>query len=281
MQLWFTEEHHGKVRISFKTKETLYHEESPYQVLDIIDTDFFGRVMLLDGLVMLTERDEFIYHEMISHVPMAVLKEAKKILIIGGGDGGTARELLKYKSVVKIDLVDIDEMVSRGAKEFFPALAPAFRDERLHTHYEDGIAFVKNSDEAYDLIIVDSTDPIGPGEGLFTGEFYTNCKNLLTDAGVLVVQSESPQWDEELVVSIQKKLRKIFPLFKMYQAFIPTYPSGHWLFSFASKGLDPLEDLDAEKWNSLEIKTKYYNTEIHKGSFALPNFVKEMIDERE
>lgn len=278
MDLWFNEDTQNAVRLSFRTKKTLYHEESKYQKLDIIETDFFGRVMLLDGLVMLTEKDEFIYHDMITHVPMAVSPHAKNALIIGGGDGGTARELLRYPSIERVDMVDIDEMVSRAAIDFFPKLAVAFKDKRLFTHYENGIEFIAKSKENYDLIIIDSTDPIGPGEGLFTTEFYTNCKKRLIKSGILVSQSETAQWNAPLVASIYEKQAKIFPVLKLYQAFIPTYPSGHWLFSFGSEKLDPIKDLQKEKWESLKLKTQYYNTEIHVASFALPNFIKNLIN---
>jgi spermidine synthase len=213
---------------------------------------------------------------MISHVPMAVLPAAKNILIIGGGDGGTARELLRYERVEKIDLVDIDEMVSRAARKFFPKLAVAFDDKRLNTYYEDGIEFVKKKHQKYDLIIIDSTDPIGPGEGLFTSEFYRNCAKLLTSKGALVNQSETAQWDKEMIRSIYKKISAIFPQVSLYQAFIPTYPSGHWLFSFASKNVDPVNDFNAIKWEALGLETKYYNAELHRGAFALPNFIKEL-----
>ena len=277
MDKWFTEQFKDISRFSFRFEEKLYHEESDYQKLDVFRTEFFGKVMLLDGLVMLTERDEFIYHEMISHVPMSILTQAKNILIIGGGDGGTARELLKYERVEKIDLVDIDEMVSRAAKKFFPKLASAFNDPRLSAHYINGIEFVKNAKIKYDLIIIDSTDPIGPGEGLFTSDFYNNCFKLLKANGALVNQSETAQWDPELVKSIYKKLSSIFPVLKIYQAHIPTYPSGHWLFSYAAKKTDPLADFNPVRWKKLKINTRYYNPDVHLGAFALPNFIRDLV----
>ena len=276
MEQWFTEQFQNSARFSFRFEEKLYHEESQYQKLDVYRTKFFGNVMLLDGLLMLTEKDEFIYHEMIAHVPMSVAPHAKNILIIGGGDGGTARELLRYETVEKIDLVDIDEMVSKASKKFFPRLASAFADKRLHTYYKDGIEFVRKTKEKYDLIIIDSTDPVGPGEGLFTSDFYSNCHSLLNKKGILVNQSETAQWAPELVKSIYNKITAIFPIVRLYQAFIPTYPSGHWLFSFASKKIDPVQDYNSSKWESLNIETKYYNSDVHKGAFAIPTFIKEL-----
>jgi spermidine synthase len=278
MDLWFSETHPIGTRFSFKVQNVLHHEKSPYQEMDIIATENFGSVMLLDDKIMLTEKDEFVYHEMIVHVPMAVNPGAKDILIIGGGDGGTARELLKYKSVAHIDLVDIDEMVSRAAKLYFPQLAPAFADSRLHTHYTDGIRFVAETAQKYDLIIIDSTDPIGPGEGLFTSDFFRNCKQLLNAGGCLINQSENPQWDDAIVRSVAQKLSNIFANYAIYQAFIPVYPSGQWLFSFASDSRHPIDDFDAAKWQDLNLTTRYYNTDVHTAAFALPNFVRKMID---
>jgi spermidine synthase len=229
---------------------------------------------------MITEKDEFIYHDMIVHVPMAVKKDVKNVLVIGAGDGGTIRELCRYDTIEHIDLVEIDEKVVEVCKKYFPSMTVSMDDKRVDIHYTDGLRFVRRKINEYDLIIVDSTDPFGPGEGLFTKEFYGNCYNALTENGVLVNQHESPFYinDAKAMCAAHKRLSSVFPLHKVYQAHIPTYASGHWLFGFASKGLHPVEDLDEEYWNSLGIKTKYYNTKLHKGSFALPSYVLDMLE---
>jgi len=280
MELWYTEEHTDNVRFSIKVSRQIYSGESPFQKIDIFDSEEFGRFLTLDGLMMATEKDEFIYHDMIVHVPMAVRPDIKKVLVIGAGDGGTVRELTRYDSIEKIDMVEIDEMVVEVCKKYMPQTAGKLDDPRVTLYFEDGLRFVRSKEDEYDLIIVDSTDPIGPGEGLFTKEFYGNCYKALNSEGILVNQHESPYYTNyaNAMKRAHKRIKELFPICKVYQAHIPTYPSGHWLFGFASKKFDPIADLDADRWNALNIDTKYYNTELHKGSFALPNYVKRMID---
>ena len=232
---------------------------------------------------MLTEKDEFIYHEMIAHVPMCVRPDAENILVIGGGDGGTVRELLRYSSVRHIDLVEIDEQVVDICKKYLPFTAAGLDDPCVSLHYEDGLRFVRKPVSAYDLIIVDSTDPFGPGEGLFTKEFYGNCFKALKDDGIMVNQHESPFYEQD-AYAMQRMHRRIvtsFSISRVYQAHIPTYPSGHWLFGFASKKYHPVEDADFARWRALGIKTRYYNTQLHAASFALPNYVEEMLEDVE
>ena len=282
MAIWFTE-HYPDVdaRFSIRAKRVLHTEETKFQRIDVIETEHFGRVLLIDGLIMLTERDEFIYHEMIAHVPINVHPNPQRILVIGAGDGGTIREILKHPEVKDLDLVEIDKKVHDLSKKYFPSISSGFKDERVNCHWQDGVRFVKESTDKYDLIIVDSTDPYGPGEGLFSTGFYTDCYNLLNNNGILVNQSESPQWTPNYVTGIHKKLSSIFPVFSFYQAFIPTYPSGHWLFGFASKNLHPIQDQKPNRWHEKKIETAYYNVDIHKASFALPNFVQNLLIENE
>ncbi|HSQ33590.1 MAG TPA: polyamine aminopropyltransferase [Peptostreptococcaceae bacterium] len=280
MELWYTEEWTENVRFSSKVKETLFSGQSDFQKVDVIDTVEFGKMLTLDGLVMVNEKDEFVYHDMISHVAMATNPQIKNVLVIGGGDGGTVREITRYSTVEKIDMVEIDEMVVRVSQKYLPITAEKLEDPRVNLYFEDGIEFVKGKENMYDLILVDSTDPIGPGEGLFTTEFYTNCFKALTEKGILVNQNESPYFAHNAreMRRAHNKIKDIFPISKVYQCHIPTYPSGHWLFGFASKDLDPIKDLDSNKWNSLGIKTKYYNTDLHVGCFALPSYVREMLE---
>jgi spermidine synthase len=257
----------------------LFSGKSEFQTVDVFESEEFGRFLTLDGLMMLTEKDEFIYHEMIVHVPMAVHPSAEKILVIGAGDGGVARELTRYQGVKRIDLVEIDKMVVDVCKEYLPQTACGFSDPRVNIYYQDGLKYIRRYKNEYDLIIVDSTDPFGPGEGLFTKEFYGNCSNALKDDGIMVNQHESPYYESYASAMKRAHLRIVesFPVSMVYQAHIPTYPSGHWLFGFASKKYHPINDLDSAKWNSLGLFTKYYNTDLHKGSFCLPNYVKEML----
>ncbi len=283
MDLWFTEQHTKNVRFSIKVDRQIYTARSRFQRIDIFESLEFGRFLTLDGLMMVTEKDEFIYHDMIVHVPMAVNPNIKNVLVIGAGDGGTIRELTRYSSIENIDMVEIDEEVVQVCKEYLPQLACKLDDSRVHIYFEDGLKYVRSREKIYDLIIVDSTDPFGPGEGLFTKEFYGNCFKALKEDGILVNQHESPFYSEDAksMRRAHQRIKQYFPICKVYQAHIPTYPSGHWIFGFASKKYDPVGDLNAQAWNQLDMKTKYYNTEIHKGSFAIPNYVKEVLEEDE
>lgn len=279
MELWYTEEQTDHIRFGVKVKKHLYTNQSDFQKVDIMDCFELGRTLTLDGLMMVNEKDEFIYHDMIVHVPMATNPAIKRVLVIGGGDGGTVRELCRYQSIEHIDMVEIDKMVVDVAREYLDFTACALDDKRVNLFYEDGIAFVKGKKASYDLILVDSTDPIGPGEGLFTNEFYRDCYDALTEEGILVNQNESPYYDQfsHEFKRANSKIRKIFPVSEVYQFHMPTYPSGHWLFGFASKGIDPVNNEEVDKWNDLGLETKYYNTALHRGAFALPTYVKDMM----
>ena len=277
MDLWFTEKHSDTVKFDIKIKEHLYSGASDFQKIDILQSEELGKILVLDGILMLTEKDEFIYHEMMTHIPMAVHPNARKILVIGAGDGGTVNQLVKYKSIEQIDVIEIDQLVVDKCKEYFPQLTKGFSDSRVTIKYEDGLKYVRKAKGIYDIIIVDSTDPFGPGEGLFAKEFYGNCFNALTDDGIMVNQHESafyPSYDD-IVAKTHNKIKHFFPISELYQAHIPTYPSGHWLFGFASKKYAGCEL--RENWADEGITTKYYNQELHKGCFALPNYVKELI----
>ncbi len=283
MELWFSERHTPNVKLSIKVEKLLYSGQSEYQRIDIFESKEFGRFLTLDGFMMLTEKDEFIYHEMITHVPMMVHPNPEKVLIIGAGDGGAVRELVKYESVKQIDLVEIDEMVVDVCKKYLPQTACALDDPRLQIHHEDGLKYIRSCEDQYDLIIVDSTDPFGPGEGLFTREFYGSCYKALHEDGIMVNQHESPFYKED-VAAMQRAHKRIvesFPISYVYQAHIPTYPSGHWLFGFASKKYHPLYDLDAKRWDALGLKTWYYTTHLHRGAFMLPKYVEDLLEEEE
>ena len=283
MELWFTEKHTPNVNFSIKVDRQLYSGKSEFQRIDIFDSREFGRFLTLDGYMMLTEKDEFIYHEMITHVPMCVNSKIQDVLVIGGGDGGTVRELLRYPTIRHIDLVEIDELVVEVCRRYLPQTAGCLAESRVKIHYEDGLKYVRHHEGKYDLIIVDSTDPFGPGEGLFTKEFYGNCYKALNADGIMVNQHESPFYEQD-AYAMQRAHKRIvdsFPISKVYQVHIPTYPSGHWLFGFASKKHHPVKDADFVKWNAIGLKTRYYNTQLHAGAFALPNYVEEMLKDVE
>jgi len=281
LDLWYTENWTENTKFSIKVKKHLHSEMSKFQKIDFFESEEYGKFFTLDGLMMVTEKDEFIYHDMITHVAMATNPKIKKVLVIGAGDGGTVRELTRYKNIEKIDMVEIDERVVRLSQEFLPITAEKLDDPRVTMYFEDGLKFVEDTESGkYDLILVDSTDPISVGEGLFTTGFYNNCFRVLGEEGILVNQHESPYF-EKFSKEMQKAHKKIldtFPIAKVYQFHQPTYPSGHWLFGFASKKFDPIKDHSPEEWEKLNIKTKYYNSELHRGCFALPNYVKEMLE---
>lgn len=283
MELWFSEYHSDDMKFSFRVRKQLFSKHSGFQHIQVLDSHEFGRVLVMDGFIMMTEKDEFIYHEMITHVPMAVHPDIRKVLVIGGGDGGVLRELCKYDQIEEISLVEIDPMAVEVARRYLPTVAVSFDDPRVSLIHEDGLRYVRRFRDAFDLIIVDSTDPFGPGESLFTREFYSNCRHALKEDGVLVNQHEGPYYreDAEEAAAIYKKTSVIFSIAQVYQAHIPTYPAGHWLFGFMSNRYHPVRDLDAGRWESLGLKTRYYNTRLHAGSFALPTYVNRLLDRGE
>ena len=256
MEMWFSEFHTPDVKHSIRVDRQLYSKQSAYQRIDIFETPEFGRVLTLDGNVMLTERDEFIYDEMITHVPM---------------------------SVHRIDLVEMDPQVIEACRAYLPSNACRMDDRRVHIYYENALKFIRKCEDEYDLIIVDSSDPFGPSEGLFTREFYGSCYNALREDGIMVNQQGSPFYAED-ATAMQRSHQRIattFPISKVYQAHIPTFAAGYWLFGFASKKYHPINDLDSNQWNALNMRTRYYTTRLHVGAFYLPAFLEEMLREVE
>ncbi len=283
MDFWFSESHTPDVKLSLKVKKQLYSRKSDYQKIDVFDTHEFGKVLSLDGNIMLTERDEFIYNEMITHVPMAVHPGIKRVLVIGVGDGGVVGELTRYERIKRIDLVEMDEQVAEACRQYLPANAGRLDDERVHIYYENALKYIRRCEDKYDLIIVDSNDPFGPAEGLFTREFYGNCYKALKSDGIMVNQQGSPFYaeDADAMQRSHKRIVNTFPISRVYQAHIPSFAAGYWLFGFASKKYHPIDDLNAEEWNLLHLKTKYYTTRLHRGAFYLPAFLEEMLQEVE
>ena len=283
MDFWFSEQHTKDVKLSIRIDRQLYSSQSEFQRIDVFDTPAFGRILVLDGYLMLTEKDEFIYHEMIVHTPMAVHPCVKNVLVIGAGDGGAVRELTRYPEIERIDLAEIDGQVIEVSKEYLPFTACKMDDPRLHVYVEDGLKFVRRKKAEYDLIIVDSTYPFGPGEGLFSREFYGNCFKALKEDGIMVNQHESPFYEQDAIAMqrAHKRIIESFPFSRIYQAHIPTYPSGHWLFGFSTKKYHPLRDLDEKRWNARGLKCRYYTTTLHRGAFYLPAYVEEMLKDVE
>lgn len=278
----YTEYYNGKTGLIVGVNKVLFSEESDYQKVEVLATDTWGNLMTIDGMVMLSEKDEFVYHEMLAHVGMFTHPQPERVLMVGGGDGGTAREVLRHPSVVEVDMVEIDETVVRASKEFMPGVG-AWESPKLNVLFEDGIRFVSDVNDTYDVIIIDGSDPVGPAEGLFEEDFLRSCHDILAEDGVLAAQTESP-WVPSYHKSINRvftALDALYPVTKMYLAWTPLYPGGMWSFCYAGKGPHPLSADTMERveegLSSFGDELNYYNREIHVGSFALPNFVREII----
>ena len=283
MELWFSENHTPDVKLSLRLDRHLYSVQSDYQQIDVFESREFGRVLALDGNIMLTERDEFIYDEMMAHVPMAVHPGIRNVLVIGAGDGGVIKELTRYDRIESIDLVEMDPLVLDVCRKYLPGNACRLDDERVHIYTGNGLKFIRRCENKYDLIVVDSTDPFGPSEGLFTKEFYGNCYKALCDDGIMVNQQGSPFYAEDAnaMQRSHKRIAETFPISRVFQAHIPTYAAGYWLFGFASKKYHPIDDLNKDAWNALGLKTRYYTTRLHVGAFYLPAFLEEFLKDVE
>ena len=242
-------------------------------------TEGLGNMLINDGVVMLSERDEFIYHEMIAHVPLFVHPSPKRILVIGGGDGGTMREVLKHRSVTRAVLVEIDAMVIQACREYLPAVSAAMDDPRLEIMVKDGVKFVAETEETFDVVLVDSTDPIGPAGPLFDKDFYKHVAKILTPDGILITQAASPFYDRYIQEPMFRNQRPFFKRLHMYNYSNLTYPGGLWSFGFGSNGICPLQNFDPAKVAASGISTRYYNAGVHLSSFMLPTFIAENLSE--
>lgn len=277
--VWLTDKN-DSIASSFRhTGEILFREKSPYQMVEVLDTYAYGKMLVIDKMVMTTEKDEFVYHEMIAHPAMLLHKEPKNILVIGAGDGGTVKELFKHSVVEKITMVEIDEVVVNAAKEHLPEIAIELTNPKLELIIGDGIQYVKDAkDKTFDLVIIDSSDPVGPAEGLFSVAFFENVHRILKDDGIMTAQSESPRFNEKACQELFEVYDQVFGAANVfpYLAHIPTYPSGQWAFAFCSKsGINPKTDFNRDMKGLTDLK--YYNEDLHFGAFALPNFVKDLL----
>nr|WP_232726139.1 polyamine aminopropyltransferase [Bacillus sp. FJAT-42315] len=267
-EMWLVEDDRDNLKVSYRLKEIIYNEQSPYQHIMVVDTYDFGRMLVLDGVVQSTEQDGYIYNEMITHVPLHIHLHPKKVLIIGGGDCGAAREVMKYKQVEQLHFCEIDELVVQASKEHLKGVSAGLEDERIHYLFKDGIQYMKEHKNEFDVIIVDSSDPVGPAAQLFEFDFYENVFHALKEDGLMVCQSESPLFYREVMENTYHSLQQLFPITKQYVAVVPTYPGGLWSFTLASKQYEAFITPDYEQ------TMKYFNQEILQASFALPSFMR-------
>lgn len=275
MELWVSELQNEDVKFSCRVKKTIYSEKTDFQEIEILETEYFGKMMILDGVIQTTTFDEFIYHEMIVHVPMFTHPEPKKILVIGGGDGGSVREITKHSGVESVHWIDIDGKVIEACKTYLPEWNHMIQNNPIvEVKIQDGLAHMKESKGQYDVIIVDCSDPVGPGELLFTHEFYKDIYGALKEDGIFVQQTESPFYHRDLIRRIQKDVSSIYPITRLYTANVPTYPSGLHCFTIGSKKYDPMKPL---AMRVPDFETRCYSPETHVASFVLPKYVKELV----
>lgn len=272
---WFTEEQTPNLRLSCRIKDTLFSARSDFQDVVVVETEQYGTLLALDGFIQTNDVDEFVYHEMITHVPLFTHPNPKRVLIIGGGDGGAVREAVKHPSVEHVDLVEIDGMVVDVCRRFFPNISGELDNPKVTVRINDGIRFIQEVTEPYDVIIIDSSEPVGPGEGLFTPEFYQNVARALTEDGVLVAQTESPWTNAHVMQRAWAGIRSAFPVVALYLANVPTYPTGLWSFTMGCKK----DRHNQRTHDTAAIKTRYYTTGVHGGAFSLPPFVADIVRE--
>ena len=274
MDRWLTEKQTEGFQLQWRLKQTLYEEKTEFQELAVVELDDFGRTLLLDGVVQTTEGDEFIYHEMLAHVPLCAHPKPQQVLVIGGGDGGTVREVLRHPTVKQVELVEIDRRVVEICRQYLPHHTSGLDNPRATIHYQDGIEFVKSKSAAYDVILVDAPDPVGPAEGLFNADFYRSVHRALKDDGIMAVQGESPVFNRPLIQELQRILSEMFAYAGLYLVSIPTYPGGLWSFSIASKVHKPEKPMRTLRE---QAALRYYTPEVHQAAFVLPPWIEELL----
>lgn len=277
MSEWFVEEDNKELQFSYKIDKTLFEGKSDYQDVKVVNTLAYGKMLVLDGCVMLTETDEFVYHEMIAHIPLCYHRNPKNVLVIGGGDGGTVREVLKHKDVEKVTLCEIDKMVVDVSKRFFPEVASELDNPRAEVMIGDGIDYISKHENAFDIILIDSTDPIGPGEGLFTKDFYKSVAKALKPGGLVALQSESPWYRKELLARIQNNVGGAFPHKRPYVGPVPTYPRGLWSWTIAAQNEKLLKAPNLDRFKQVAPSLKYLTEGILTTAFDIPPFFKEKV----
>lgn len=275
-KLWLTEDERDNLKISYRIKDVLFEETSPFQHVMVLDSCDFGPMLVLDGVVQTTSMDGYIYNEMIAHVPMSIHPHPRNVLIIGGGDCGAAKEVAKYDCVERIDLVEIDEAVVRASKRYMPEVSGNLSDPRVQYHYEDGVKFAKQARNRYDVIIVDSSDPVGPAQQLFEIDFYRDLHSALKEDGMMVCQSQSPIFHQAVMLQTYEHIGELFTDRKLFTAVIPTYPGGLWSFTIGSK-----RALPEPNRIRFDKKASYANEEALRSCFSLPTFVQELLKRKE
>jgi spermidine synthase len=271
-ETWLVEDERDNMKLYYRLKDIISSKKSPFQQVNIVDSYDFGRCLVLDGVIQTTELDGYIYNEMIAHIPVVTHEDPKNVLVIGGGDCGVVNELIKYRSINSIDMAEIDELVVKECIEHLPSISgDCGKDKRVNFVFDDGIKFIKDKNKTYDIAIVDSSDPVGPAEILFSEDFYVNLKNSLKDDGIMVCQSQSPIFHRDVLKKTRDILKKHFPIVRTYKAVVPSYPGGMWSFTLASFKDDPL---NADK-DKLAKDTKYINSEVLRSCFSLPKFMQE------
>lgn len=277
---WFTEvASEGGMALSIKTERRLHQEKSEYQTIEVYETTHFGNMMVIDGYLMLTARDNFIYHEMMSHPALYAHAHARRVAIIGGGDCGTLREVLKHPEVEEVTQVEIDERVTRVAEQYFPELCENNDDPRVRLHFADGIAWIREAEPgSLDVVIVDSTDPFGPAEGLFNQPFYESCLAALKSGGILVQQSESPLIHRDLIRSMRDHMQSAgFNAVSTLTFPQPTYPTGWWSATMARKDAN-LDGFRERAASDRPFRTEYYSAAVHRAALEMPVFLRERLD---
>ncbi len=272
MDLWLEEKHRNHFGIRYEIEKTLYSQKSEFQQVDVVQTRGHGKMLFNDGLAMVSERDEFVYHDMIAHIPLFVHPNPKQVLVIGGGDGGTLREVLRHKGVEKCVMVEIDKAVVDSCREFIPQTSKDLDSPRAELLIADGVKYVAETTEKFDVILIDSTDPIGPATPLFGEGFYKDVNRILHAGGIVVSQGESPFFDSEWQTKLLTIKRKFFSKTHIYNFSNLTYPGGLWSFTYASNSLCPLSDFDPARIAESGLEFQYYNASIHRAAFGLPEF---------
>ncbi|MCR8658905.1 polyamine aminopropyltransferase [Paenibacillus endoradicis] len=274
MELWYTEKQTENFGITAKITKTYVDEQTDFQALDMIETEEFGTMLVLDGMVMTTVKDEFVYHEMVAHPILFTHPSPEHVLVVGGGDGGVIREIMKHPKVKKAVLVDIDGKVIEYSKKYLPTIACELDNPRVEVQVNDGFMHIHDHKNTYDVIMVDSTEPVGPAANLFTRGFYQGIYDALKEDGIFVAQTDNPWFKADLIQMVNRDVKEVFPIVRVYAANIPTYPSGLWTFTMGSKKYDPLE---VDETTIPELDTKYYTPRLHKTAFVLPKFVEDLV----
>ena len=277
MELWFNEDEGSRLRISYKISEVLFHETSAYQTVQVFRTEAYGLMLVIDGFVMLTEADEFVYHEMLGHVPALLHESPKRVIVVGGGDGGTVRELLKHDCIEEIVLCEIDQLVIDVAKRHFPNVSIELENPRVQVRVGDGVAYMKDKSSRFDLALIDSTDPVGPGEGLFTEEFYRSVAKALRPGGIMAAQSESPWMGAAYLERIHRNIDGGFANRASYIAPIPTYPRGLWSWTIGSNQTISPANYDRQRFSGIAANLQYLSKDKVVSCFDLPPFYRKKI----